>query len=199
MAESSLQHDLFAQLKEASSLEQSSLTVLIGRRYTSLFADSGMGWLLYGVALVETAQYHDAQKALMRAIRLCPDDRLHIPYSHLGHMHKRKGNLKIAAKWYQKTIAVTPDDAGGHIYLGAVLALQGKLKEAIKCHRTATQCKEGCVEEAFLNLGLVLRAQGKLKLAKAALQKALSLDNNYEPAREALEDVTHAIQYRVPL
>ena len=41
-------------------------------------------------------------------------------------------------------------------------ARQGKLVQAEATHRRATQCSHGQIDEAYHNLGLVLRGQGRL-------------------------------------
>jgi len=186
---------LFSRLKDASSRDLSSLTVLLAREYTSIDPECGIAWLMYGIALVETGRYDAARKALSTATRLCPSDKLRIPYAQIGHLYKQKGNLRLAQKWYQKTIEADSRDAAGYIFMGSVFALQGKLNEAIQCHRKATRCKRGCVDEAYLNLGLVLRAKGELQLAQTALRKAIELDPEYTAAREAIEDVNAALQF----
>jgi len=40
----------------------------------------------------------------------------------------------------------------------------------------------------------VLRGQGRLSEAKACFEEAINIDSEYEPAIEALEDVTNAIE-----
>ena len=68
--------------------------------------------------------------------------------------------IRVAAqRWYHQSIESSPHSAHGHIYLGAMLARCGRLNEAEAADRRGTLCKTGAVDEAFLNLGLVLRAQ----------------------------------------
>ena len=189
------QRNLFSQLDNAFAQDKSALTVVLGRKYTSLFPENGVAWMMYGTALIETAQYADARKAIMKSIRLCPKDKLKIPLAQLGHLYDRKGNLDAAANWFRKTIDASPKDATGYIYLGSVLARQGKLTEAVRCHRRATGCKHHCVDEAYLNLGLVLRAQGKFRQAQTALKNAIKLSSDYTEAKDALEDVKRALRY----
>jgi tetratricopeptide (TPR) repeat protein len=197
MADTTSTKSLFRKLKTASSRDLSALTVLLGRDYVSQDTKNGVAWLMLGIGLVETGQYDDARKALMRATKLCPPDKLRIPFAQLGHLYKQKGSFMCAAKWYQKSIDSDPNDASAHIYLGSVFAREGKLHDAEHCHRAATRCKRGCIDEAYLNLGLVLRAQGKLKAAADALEMALKLDPKYKAAKEALVDINQALEYTV--
>ena len=70
-----------------------------------------------------------------------------------------------------------------------MLALKGRLREAERAHRAATRCPEGCIDEAYLNLGLVLRAQERFEEASRCLREAIRLDPKYRVAREELRDV----------
>lgn len=76
-------------------------------------------------------------------------------------------------------------------------ARDGRLAEAEEAHRKATSLR-GDVDEAFLNLGLVLRAQGRFEEAAEAFECALAICAKYEEASEALADVREAIALRRP-
>ena len=99
----------------------------------------------------------------------------------------------MAEAWYARAVAERPDDAGAYIFLGAVQARQGKLEQAESTHRQATLCATGCIDEAHLNLGLVLRGQGRLAEAAESFRKALEIEPKYEEASEALADVERAL------
>ena len=94
---------------------------------------------------------------------------------------------------YQKAIDEDPDEAGSYIFLGAVQARQGKLELAEQTHRRATQCPSGLIDEAYHNLGLVLRGQGRLAEAAECFRKAIELCPDYPDAIEALQDVESAM------
>ena len=70
------------------------------------------------------------------------------------------------------------------------------LSEAEHVHRKATICEKGCIDEAYHNLGLVLRGQGKLEEALQCFEKAIAIDPDYKEAKHALADVKAAIGYR---
>jgi tetratricopeptide (TPR) repeat protein len=108
----------------------------------------------------------------------------------MGHFHDARGELARAARWYQRAIDAAANHASGYIFLGGVLARQGRLREAEKVHRQATEtCDEGCIDEAFLNLALVLRAQERFDEAAACLREALRIDPEYGDAGKVLRDV----------
>ena len=76
-----------------------------------------------------------------------------------------RGAFRLAERWFRRAVALRPSDATDYIFLGALLAIAGRLSEAEAVHRRATKCKEGCRDEAYLNLGLVLRALGRWRSA----------------------------------
>jgi tetratricopeptide (TPR) repeat protein len=132
---------------------------------------------------------------LTHALRFFPEDRRLIPLSDMGHLEKQRGEFERAAGWYRQAIAADPRHTAGYIFLGAVLAQQGCLREAEEVHRTAIEtCYEGCLDEAFLNLGLVLRAQERFEEAAECFREAIRLDPGCRDARKALRDVERCIR-----
>ena len=87
----------------------------------------------------------------------------------------------------------------GYILLGATVAMQGRLKEAERIHRTAIRVATPGepVDEAHLNLALVLRANEEYVEAAQHLRKALSIDPTYEDAVEVLADVRRAQSFKL--
>jgi len=166
-----------------------ALTIRYANRLLGEYPDHGPTWLSLGIALVELARYEEAEKAIKRSVTLCPPNKRQIPLAQMGHLFLESGKYDKAATWYRKAIASDPNDATYHIYLGAVLAKQGHLQEAEVSHRAATKCSDGCIDEAYLNLGFVLRAQEKFEEAAECFHEAIRLDPKYRAAKQALRDV----------
>lgn len=185
----------YKRLQRLSNGPFQALTIRYARRYLADYPDHGPGWLLLGIALVELARYEEAEQALAKAIEHCPPEKRQIPLSHLGHLFRESGDYDQATVWYRRAIAADPADATYHIYLGAVLAKQGRLHEAEEAHRAAVDCAEGCIDEAYLNLGLVLRAQERFHDAADCFREAIHLDPEYRAARRALRDVEQCIKW----
>jgi tetratricopeptide (TPR) repeat protein len=82
------------------------------------------------------------------------------------------------------------------IFLGGVLADQGLLSEADRCFLQATECAEGCIEEAFYNLGMIRLGEERYANAVKYLRKALRIDPVYREAKLALRDARLALRYR---
>jgi tetratricopeptide (TPR) repeat protein len=185
----------YERLRRLSDGPFPALTISCARCYLADRPDHGPGWLLLGIALVELARYEEAEQALAKAIELCPSEKRQTPLSHMGHLFLEAGDYDQAAAWYRRAIEADPGDATYHVYLGAVLAKQGRLHEAEESHRTAIGCPEGCNDEAYLNLGLVLRAQERFEEAAHCLREAIRLDPEYRAAKRALRDVLRCIKW----
>jgi tetratricopeptide (TPR) repeat protein len=90
----------------------------------------------------------------------------------------------------------TPNHALTLVRLGHALTELANYAEAEAMHRVATQCSDGCIDEAYHYLGLVLRGQGRLNESRECFEKAVELDPEYIEAEEALDDVNAAVSYR---
>jgi Flp pilus assembly protein TadD len=108
-----------------------------------------------------------------------------------------ESKLEEAENWLRKAVEARPDDATAYIYLGAMLAKNGRLEEAESWHRRAVQCPEGCIDEAYLNLGYVLRAKEEYLEAWECFREALRRDPLYQAAEEAIEDMEQVL-FRFP-
>ena len=63
-------------------------------------------------------------------------------------------------------------------------------------YRQATRCTTGCTDEAFFNLGLVLRAQERFEEAAGCFREAIRIDPKYRVAKRALRDVELCLRYK---
>jgi tetratricopeptide (TPR) repeat protein len=199
MDEEEIRQARFHRVRAAHNAGLSALTILRARRYL----DSCPGedpldyfvWFWLGESLAESGRYGEAEEALTRALQLCPAGRERLPLCEMGHLEGRRGEYERAAGWFRKAIEAAPRHAAGYIYLGAVLSLRGRLREAEEVHRTAIEtCYEGCLDEAFLNLGLVLRFQERFEEAAECFREAIRLDPGYRHARRALRDVERCLR-----
>ena len=185
----------FRKIKRFDARDMLCCTVELARRYLAAHPKHGIVWLYYSDSLYAMARYTEALAALRRGLPLCPPKKLHLVYYRFGQIHRERGAFRVAERWYRRAVEASPSDATYHIFLGALLARAGRLQEAEAVHRRATRCKEGCIDEAFLNLGLVLRALERYSDARKCFQRALELDPKYKQARKALSDVEHVIEH----
>ena len=94
-----------------------------------------------------------------------------------------------AEDWYRRLAALVPTQTAGAILLGAFHARRGQLDQAEATHRHAATLA-GDVDEALLNLGLVLRSQGRLAEAREVLRRSAAMEPL--PAAHALADLERA-------
>jgi tetratricopeptide (TPR) repeat protein len=185
----------FQRLLRLSDGPFPALTICYARRYLSRYPQHARAWTTFGIALVEVARYQEAEESLRRSLQLCPESKRQYPMAQLGNLFRAAGDNAAAESWYRKAIEADPNEATWHIFLGALLAKRGRLHEAEKVHRTATQCERGAIDEAYLNLGLVLRALERFQEAADCFRDAIRLDPKYRPAKQALRDVERCIEW----
>jgi len=181
--------DAWSRGENAYALEQS-------RELLREFPDFDLACLLQGIILYKLARYEESERVLHQAVQAISFEHLGYAYTQSGHLYRERGDFENAEKWYRKASELDPDHSGRYVFLGALLAQRGNLSGAEECHRKATRCPKGdVVDEAYLNLGLVLRAQERYTEALACFEKALELTPDYRKAITAKGDVEKLIAY----
>ena len=180
---------------DASEAGEHAYALELCRELRRNFPDVPIWWLMEGVQLYETGQYEEAKRTLLEMIELFPRKLLHHAFSNLGHICRDQGRYDEAERWYRRAVQLKSEDAGWHVFLGALLARKGDLCGAEACHRKATQCAEGCVDEAYVNLGYVLRAQERYEEALQSFDKALEITPDYTEATVGKSDMEKVIEF----
>lgn len=183
----------YQQTLDAWKDDKPALTVELARRYFAQHPGEPALLHILGKALASLARYEEAEAALLRALELCSADKEYRIQRSIGELKADAGCLAEAEDRFRQAIASNTLHASAYIYLGAMLAGLGRLGKAEEWHRAGTQCTEGVVEEAFLNLGLVLRGQGRYTEAAECFAHALALCPGYDEARAAAEDVADVL------
>jgi tetratricopeptide (TPR) repeat protein len=187
----------FERLRVASDEGFPALTIELAKLYLAQFPDDAWVLIYFGMALQDLARYEEARSAFNRAMAVMPTADHHRLYRQLGLLSQDESKLEEAENWLRKAVEARPDDATAYIYLGAMLAKNGRLEEAESWHRRAVQCPEGCIDEAYLNLGYVLRAKEEYPEAWECFREALRRDPLYQAAEEAIEDMEQVL-FRFP-
>lgn len=190
-----LPEDIHQKLKSSSDNHCAVLTCELSKSYLKAHADSPILWLHYGIALRELFRFDEAEAALQKALPLMDEDPCWLPLVALGKLHKAQGRFEQAAHWFQKTVEAYPNHTIGYIYLAGIFARRGDLNQAAELYRRATDCEEGDIAEAFLNLGGVLLSQEKYQEAKECFVRALEIDPEYELAKLRLADVEAVLDF----
>jgi tetratricopeptide (TPR) repeat protein len=169
----------------------------LASRYTRQCPQDIAGWAHLASALIQLGLYSEARRALRRLDKLAEQN----PYLvsvRWGEYYAARGELKRAETWYRRAVLSAP---GALVFLGGVLAKQGRLAEAKVCHRRATKVRADfslARDEAYLNLGWILRAERRYREALLCLEHAVALDPNYTAAIESRADVQAALKAVAP-
>jgi tetratricopeptide (TPR) repeat protein len=168
------------------------------RRYTTDYPMDFAGWIAKADALWSLARYREAKAALGTAESVVPPKLRYRVWEQRGHLYREMNDRLRAEEWYRKAVEANPCTRT-YILLGATLAVQGKLKEAERMHRAAVLAAtpREPLDEAHLNLALVLRAKEEYVGAAEHLRKALSISPKYIAAIEVLRDVRRAHSMRL--
>lgn len=183
------------RIAESSDDALPALTVARARDLLEDYPEDPTAWMFLGMALTELARYEEAEEALENAIVHCAPGAKWSMYSEMGHLHKARGDFRRAERYFRKAVAEAPDEATVYTFLGDILFYQGRLAESEGTFRKGTTCREGCMYEAYHNLGVALRAEDRLVEAAECFAHVLDLNPGYEPAMDALKDVRAAIAF----
>ncbi len=184
-----LRHNRLRCLRRLSRGPLTAYTVRTARQFLREYPDEAEPWLILGSALSEAYRFEEAEQAYAKAIEFAPPHVVAQAYLHMGDMFDRSGNLSEAAAWYGNAIKAATHVADYHTAMGWLLAKQGRLHDAERCFRIASECDVGSIEEASFSLGLVLRSQERMEEAAECFRKVLLANPEDRPARRALRDV----------
>ena len=190
-AESKLWKQLMRAWNGGMPACHAELAIVYTRKYPNDFA----GWIALADVLVHFARYEDARKALRKAQKLAPAKRQSFIYVQWGHFERERNDLKSAERWYRRAVKCKTTTST-LIFLGAILAKQGRFSEAKKCHRQAVVLATDTTEEASYNLGLMFRAERKYKEALECFDRAIRIDRDYVYAKTARKDVKEALKLK---
>ncbi|MGE3819786.1 MAG: tetratricopeptide repeat protein [Isosphaeraceae bacterium] len=191
-----LRRTLFKRIRQAEEAALPALTMVRARAFLAVFPNYGPAWFALGGALEDLGRYEEAERALLKSIEYCPPEKMRIPYGAMGRHFQAIGDHDLAEEWFCRAIAEDPDHAAGHVDLGSLYAIQGRQVDAEVVYRQGTYCSRGFVDEAYLNLALVLRAQERFDEAAQCLEEALRIDPEYRAAKRVRRDVLACLRRR---
>ena len=171
------------------------------------FGDDNKVLSIYSLALFSVGRLADAHIALDRDLstRRVSDEFGPWLLCRKGHIFRESGDYESAIRWYLKAHKSEPNEATFLIFAGLLQFRLGQYDKAAKTLLKATNSKEGAIDEAFYNLGVVSfynlgvvrMAQARFEDAQFSFEKALKIDPRYPEARNALRDVKSAIKVSI--
>ena len=170
----------------------------IGARFVRKYPDNIIGWIALGDSLINLGRYQLAQSALLRAESLSSVKLRRLCFVYWGHLFRERNNFRRAEKWYRRAVE-RKAKATDLVFLGAALANQGRFPEARRCYHQSTRLGNNSPDEAYYNLGLILRAEGRYAEALRALRKAFENSEGdwlAEEIQTAIQDVRQATKLR---
>ena len=99
----------------------------------------------------------------------------------IAETYSNRGQVKKAIAEYRKVLAIVPDSASGHNYLGAHLKMDGKIDEAIKSFRESVRLRPD-EDRVRINLAEALRLNGNTSEAMQQVNVVLQRTPDYADA-----------------
>ena len=180
---------LHAELRATDEADQIGYARYLCEQYLQIHADHGPTWLRLAGHLISLAQYTAAESALDRAESLAPEVQLHRILTQRGHLHAAQGNFQTAKNLFLQAHKMQPQNATNLIFAGSMAFRAGEIDQARKLAQQATECTEGCIDEAWFNLGGYCLSAQQYREAEECYHRALKIDPEYEIAKERLRDV----------
>jgi tetratricopeptide (TPR) repeat protein len=149
--------------------------------YQNWLALAGLYQSFAGVGI--QGAYEQAQTAWLRAASTTPANPL--PLLQLGQIAKAQGKDDAALAYYTNAIALKPDLALPYYLRSQIKAAKADWKGAVDDAAAAAQLANADAL-SWYNFGAILYASGDSQNAAIALEKAVSLQNDYSDALFAL-------------
>jgi len=107
----------------------------------------------------------------------------------LGQLRLAQFKPIEAEKHFKNAWKLGRDSTVPAVFLADCLIKQQKFEEAASVLLAALNAEESILEEVYLNLGFIKRAQGDYFSARNFLLKALEIDPDYQDAKRVLADI----------
>ncbi len=183
----------YNEIISATKKDLNACVIELAESYLKDFPNSQGGWDMYSFALFRIDRFKDAKKALYKSIELIDEPnkqrRLAWLQCRMGEIYRDSGHLNKALEWFHKAHITNPAEATFLIYQGVTFLRIEKFDKAIETFQKATNCENGCIDEAFYNLGVGYLIRKNYKEAVFCFEKALEIDPKYKEAKQQLKDV----------
>ena len=191
-----MDRDLLDELSRADEAGHVALTRHLCEQVLADDPAHGPTLIRYAASLIDLSLYEDATAVLDRAEQVVPRERQQLVLAQRGHLLQSMGDHAEAERSFVSAHEHDPKDATYLIYAGTAAFARGDITGAVSFARRALECTEGCVDEAYFNLGGYLLAQKKYDEARRCYVRAIEIDPDYEIAKSRLEDLDRLLKYQ---
>ncbi|HEY3898369.1 MAG TPA: tetratricopeptide repeat protein [Chthoniobacter sp.] len=188
--------EFLSALEKADAEDYIGFTRHLCELYLRDHPDHGPTLLRYASQLISLSQYSAAREALDRAEAVLPQKRLNWVFLRRGWLLKAEGDFTGAEAMFLRAHELDPVDATHLIYAGMAAFDRGDIDRAIVFARRAVACSEGCIDEAWFNLGGYLLSKKEFHEAMECYRRALAIDPDYKLAKERLADVQKILEHQ---
>ena len=190
-----MERDMLDELSRADEAGHVALTRHLCEQVLADDPAHGPTLIRYASCLVDLSLYEEAEAVLDRAEQVVPRERRQLVLSERGHLLQAMGDHAEAERSFISAHKHDPNDATYLLYAGTAAFARGDITRAESLARKALKCSEGCVDEAYFNLGGYLLAQKKYDEARRCYVCAIEMDPDYEIAKSRLDDLDRLLRY----
>jgi tetratricopeptide (TPR) repeat protein len=133
-------------------------------------------------ALYTQGNYAAAGAMFEKALPLAKGKNLAVVTMRVADSYGKAKQYDKAIEYYNKAMALSPNDASLHTNLGNLYADMNKIPQAQAEYQKAAQLDPTHAAEAYYNIGAVMTNTGHMNQAAAAFKKATEADPKYADA-----------------
>lgn len=159
------------------------LTPVNAKRASQLNAELGLGYMNEG-------QYQRAKYKLDKAIKYNPENPH--AYHYMAELYRRLKAYDKAGHYYRKAMSLDPSDMNIQNNYGVYLCEIGKYEQAYKhFQKLVNNPLYGARANAYENIGLCARREGKQDLAEKSFLSAIQLNPNMPKSLLQLAEINY--------
>lgn len=159
-----------------------------GQRRTTLAAGGALAALLFAMTWTHQASFNNLERLYRDTI--ARNDRAVLALGNLASLLYKKGQLDEAISYYEKALAVAPDDPESHAGLGNALFDLGRYEEALAHYRAALPLMPAADRfKVHFEMAETCARLGRTAEAIAEFEQVLRLRPDITPARQRLQQL----------
>lgn len=160
--------------------------------------DNWEAHLYLALALAQQDKFDEAREAFATSKELVPEEKkemvtnnqrsFFVTNYNKGITANSTRNYKEAVHFFERAVAVDPDDAKGHVNLGVAYSMIGDGEKSLQAFKNAVEADPASVE-AWRNLGISYQGMSEYLLARDAFGKVVELEPDDADALFSLGDM----------